>query len=193
MTAIRPRTLKTVTGAGGGPGVYDLALQALVLTIAVFSGHGPIWLIYLLAFALGCVFTVENPARLAFVVELVGGPLIPNAASLNILSLNAARLIGPAIAGLLISTVGTGWVFAINCLSFTAVLTALLTIRPRPLPGTVEPTSWVKAGREGLRYIVDQPGLLGVGLWLVRASRATSAPTQPVPVLAPAPPGAARP
>jgi MFS family permease len=138
------------------------ALQALILTIAVFSGHSPIWLIYLLAFGLGCVFTVENPARLAFVAELVGGPLIPNAAGLNILSLNAARLVGPAIAGLLISTLGTGWVFAINFLSFSAVLTALLTIRPRALPRTVERTSWIRAGREGLRYIVDRPGLLGV-------------------------------
>ena len=141
------------------------ALQALILTIAVFSGHGPIWLVYLLAFALGCVFTVENPARLAFVVELVGGPLIPNAASLNILSLNAARLVGPAIAGLLISVLGTGWVFAINFLSFGAVIAALLTIRARALPGRpaeAEQTSWVRAGREGLRYIVERPGLLGV-------------------------------
>ena len=138
------------------------ALQALILTIAVFSGHGPIWLVYLLAFALGCVFTVENPARLAFVVELVGGPLIPNAASLNILSLNAARLVGPAVAGLLISALGTGWVFAINFLSFGAVIAALLTIRPRALPRPAGQTSWVRAGREGLRYILDQPGLLGV-------------------------------
>ena len=138
------------------------ALQALILTIAVFSGHSPIWLVYLLAFALGCVFTVENPARLAFVVELVGGPLIPNAASLNILSLNAARLIGPAIAGLLISTLGTGWVFAINFASFGVVIAALLTIRPRALPRGAEHPTWIRAGREGLRYIVEQPGLLGV-------------------------------
>ena len=138
------------------------ALQALILTIAVFSGHSPIWLIYLLAFALGCVFTVENPARLALVAELVGGPLIPNASGLNILSLNAARLVGPAIAGLLIGTLGTGWVFAINFASFSAVLAALLTIHPRALPRTAEPTSWLRAGREGLRYIVDRPGLLGV-------------------------------
>ena len=138
------------------------ALQALILTIAVFSGRSPIWLVYLLAFALGCVFTVENPARLAFVVELVGGPLIPNAASLNILSLNAARLIGPAIAGLLISTLGTGWVFAINFASFGVVIAALLTIRPRALPRTAEHPTWIRAGREGLRYIVEQPGLLGV-------------------------------
>ena len=138
------------------------ALQALILTIAVLSGHGPIWLVYLLAFALGCVFTVENPARLAFVTELVGGPLIPNAAGLNILSLNVSRLVGPAIAGLLISTIGTGWVFAINTLSFAAVLTALLTIHPRALPRTVQQVSWIRAGREGLRYIVDRPGLLGV-------------------------------
>jgi MFS family permease len=138
------------------------ALQALILTVAVLSGHAPIRLVYLLAFALGCVFTVENPARLAFVTELVGGPLIPNAAGLNILSLNVSRLLGPAIAGLLIGTVGTGWVFAINALSFAAVLAALLTIHPRALPRTLRQVSWTRAGREGLRYILDRPGLLGV-------------------------------
>jgi MFS family permease len=90
------------------------ALQALVLAVAVLSGHAPLWLLYALAFCLGCVFTVENPARLSFVTELVGGRLIPNAAGLNILSLNVARLVGPALAGVLIGAVGTGWVFALN-------------------------------------------------------------------------------
>ena len=150
------RTLQVVTQS-----LY--ALQALILTVAVFSGHGPIWLVYLLAFGLGCVFTVENPARLAFVAELVGPPLIPHAAGLNILSLNAARLLGPAIAGLLISTFGTGWVFALNTASFAAVLAALLAIRPRALPRVAGPAvSWPRAAREGLRYILDRPSLFGV-------------------------------
>lgn len=89
------------------------AAQALLLTIMVLSGHAPLWLLYVLSFALGSVFTVENPARLSFVTELVGRALIPKAAGLNILSLNAARLIGPAIAGVLIDAIGAGWVFAV--------------------------------------------------------------------------------
>lgn len=109
------------------------AVQAVLLTVVVVTGHAPLWSVYLLSFALGCVFTVENPARLSFVTELVGGPLIPNAAGLNILSLNAARLIGPAIAGVLIGLIGAGGVFAVNAVSFVAVTVGLLTIRPRVL------------------------------------------------------------
>jgi MFS family permease len=139
------------------------AAQALVLAIAVLSGNAPLWLVYLLSFTLGCVFTVENPARLSFVAELVGGPLIPNAAGLNILSLNTAQLAGPAIAGLLIGAIGTGWVFALNFASFGVVIAGLLLIRPRVLSGHPDRrASWSRAGREGLRYILDRPGLLGV-------------------------------
>lgn len=138
------------------------AAQALILTVAVFSGHAPLWLVYALSFGLGCVFTVENPARLSFVTELVGRPLIPNAAGLNILSLTVARLVGPAVAGVLISTIGTGWVFAVNFVSFAAVLTGLLVIRPRPPAVPVAPTPWAGAGAAGLRYVTDRPELLGV-------------------------------
>jgi MFS family permease len=137
------------------------ALQALVLTIAVFAGLAHPWLVYLLAFTLGCVYTVENPARLSFVAEVVGPSLIPNAAGLNILSLNAGKLIGPALGGLLIATAGTGWVFALNCVSFSAVIAGLLAVRPRPRPNSVR-RGWSGAGREGLRYIGKRPELLGV-------------------------------
>lgn len=139
------------------------AVQALLLTVIVLCGHAPLWLLYVLSFALGCVFTVENPARLAFVTELVGRALIPKAAGLNILSLNAARLIGPAIAGVLIGAIGTGWVFALNAVSFTVVLAGLLAIRPRARR-TAGPTRppWTGAGAEGLRYVAARPELVGV-------------------------------
>ncbi|MHA6757650.1 MFS transporter [Streptacidiphilus sp. PAMC 29251] len=136
------------------------AVQALLLAVAVLSGHAPLWMVYLLSFALGCVFTVENPARLSFVTELVGGSLIPNAAGLNILSITAARLIGPAIAGVLIGVIGTGWVFAVNGLSFAAVLVGLLTIRPQPRPAPPVRTAWAGAGAEGLRYVAARPELV---------------------------------
>ncbi|MFK4272891.1 MFS transporter [Streptomyces milbemycinicus] len=139
------------------------AVQALLLSIMVLSGHAPLWLLYVLSFALGSVFTVENPARLSFVTDLVGRALIPKAAGLNILSLNAARLIGPAIAGVLIDAIGAGWVFAVNAASFTVVLAGLLSIRPRvrQKPGVPRP-SWTRAGAEGLRYVAARPELVGV-------------------------------
>ncbi|MFJ2647433.1 MFS transporter [Streptomyces sp. NPDC087420] len=138
------------------------AVQALLLTVTVLSGHAPLWWIYLLSFALGCVFTVENPARLSFVTELVGPSLIANAAGLNILSLNAARLIGPAIAGVLIAVIGTGWVFALNAVSFTVVTVGLLTIRPKAVRSPGERPPWAGAGAAGLRYVAARPELVGV-------------------------------
>jgi MFS family permease len=138
------------------------AAQALLLSVAVLSGSAPLWLIYLLCFMLGCVFTVENPARLSFVTELVGGALIPNAAGLNILSLNVARLVGPAITGVLISVIGSGWLFAMNAASFAIVLTGLLTIHPHGRPA--HRTPWAGAGTEGLRYVAARPQLLAVFL-----------------------------
>ncbi|GAA2010971.1 MFS transporter [Catenulispora yoronensis] len=138
------------------------AVQGVILSIAVFSGHAPLWLIYFLSFGLGCVFTVENPARLSFVTELVGSALIPNAAGLNILSLNVARLVGPAIAGMLIAAVGTGWVFAINTASFAVVIAGLAVIRPGPAATPRARTPWKGAGTAGLRYVAARPRLLAV-------------------------------
>ncbi|MDH6695624.1 MFS transporter [Streptomyces sp. MAA16] len=138
------------------------AAQATLLTVLVLAGHAPLWSVYLLSFGLGCVFTVENPARLSFVTELVGGHLIPNAAGLNILSLNASRLIGPAIAGVLIGVIGTGWVFAVNAVSFAVVIAGLLTIRPKKRPVPAERTPWAGAGAAGLRYVLGRPDLVAV-------------------------------
>ncbi|MGW0860133.1 MFS transporter, partial [Streptomyces sp. NPDC002690] len=150
------------------------AVQAVLLTVAVLSGHAPLWSVYLLSFGLGCVFAVENPARLSFVTELVGPSLIPNAAGLNILSLNAARLIGPAIAGVLIGLIGAGGVFAVNAVSFAAVTLGLLAIRartpasdapgvgPTDAPEPVKRARWAGAGAEGLRYVAARPELAGV-------------------------------
>jgi MFS family permease len=138
------------------------AVQASVLAVAVLTHHAPLGLLYGLSFGLGCVFTVENPARLSFVTELVGGPLIPNAAGLNILSLNVARLIGPAIAGVLIAAVGSGWVFAINAASFGIVIAGLASIHPTPAPQPAGRTPWTGAGRAGLRYVASRPELVAV-------------------------------
>jgi predicted MFS family arabinose efflux permease len=131
--------------------------------VTVLAGLAELWLILVLSFALGCVFMVENPARLSFVPELVGRDLIPNAAGLNILSLTVARLAGPAIAGVLIAVVGSGWVFVINAVSFSIVIAGLISIRPGPREDHARPrTPWTGAGRAGLRYVAGRPSLVAV-------------------------------
>jgi MFS family permease len=102
---------------------------ALALGILTLAGVVQLWHVYLLAFGLGCVTAFDAPARQTFVTELVPDTELPNAVALNSASFNAARMVGPASAGLLVAAVGTGWVFIINAASFVAVLVALGLIR----------------------------------------------------------------
>jgi MFS family permease len=88
-----------------------------------------LWQVYLFAFLLGCVAAFDAPARQTFVCELVGEAGLANAVGLNSASFNAARMIGPAIAGVLIAAVGSGWAFMINAATFVAVLAALMRMR----------------------------------------------------------------
>src|SRR6202035_4556434 len=103
-----------------------LALGLGVLTI---TGLVQLWHVYMFAFLLGCVTAFDSPARHTFVAELVGEADLSNAVALNSTSFNAARMIGPAIAGTLIASVGSGWVFLINAASFVAVLCSLALLR----------------------------------------------------------------
>lgn len=102
-------------------GVLAAGLGALVL-----SGHAQLWHVYLFALALGAVSAVDAPVRQTFVAELVPPDKLSNAVGLNSASFNAARLIGPGLAGLLIAAVGTGWVFLINAVSFGGTILALV-------------------------------------------------------------------
>ena len=138
------------------------AVQSIILAAAVLSGHASLSLLFVLSFSLGLVFMVENPARLSFVTDLVGPQLIPNAAGLNILSLNVARLVGAALAGLLLTWFGAGWVFAINSLSFIIMITALATIHPITTERVILP--WRGAGIDGLRYVAGRKDLVAVFL-----------------------------
>jgi len=88
-----------------------------------------LWGVYVFAFLLGCVTAFDSPARQTFACELVGEADLHNAVALDSTSFNAARMIGPAIAGILIATVGSGWVFLINAASFAAVLGSLGLLR----------------------------------------------------------------
>jgi len=134
--------------------VPALALWALVYTDSVTT-----WMVMALVFVRGAGLAVDNPTRQAFVIEMVGPDRVVNAVSLNSVLVHAARLVGPAIAGIVIATAGVGPCFAINAASFAAMLIALrrmdpeLLQRPRRVPR--EPG----ALRAALRYVARTPAL----------------------------------
>jgi MFS family permease len=136
-----------------------MGLLALGLGLLVVTGLVRLWHVYVFAFLLGCAAAFDSPARQTFVGELVEERDLPNAVGLNSMSFNAARMIGPAIAGGLIAGVGSGWVFLLNALSFLAVLISLSLLRLRsPKPGhraVRARGSFV----EGFRYVWGRPDL----------------------------------
>jgi len=102
-----------------------MALPALALLTLTVTGAIELWMLYLLIFARGAVNAIDNPARQAFLVELVGPERLVNAVSLGSALINGARTIGPALAGVLIATAGVEPCFALNALSFAAMIAAL--------------------------------------------------------------------
>ncbi len=136
-------------------GLTGLALAALTL-----SGHVEVWHVYATAFVGGLVTVVDNPARQTFVAEMVGPDQIRNAVSLNSANFQSARLVGPAVAGVLITAVGSGAAFLLNGLSFLAPIAGLLMMRTSELH-KVERTPRGKGQlREGLRYVAGRPELI---------------------------------
>ncbi|MFF9343421.1 MFS transporter [Streptomyces sp. NPDC014773] len=102
---------------------------ALVLAVLVVTGGVRLWHVYVFACGLGVVNSVEVPARMAFVGELVGSELLPNASALSAAYFNVARVVGPALSGLLISVAGVGWVMMLNAASYAATVVALRLMR----------------------------------------------------------------
>lgn len=150
------RRLLMATQAGMG-------LLALGLGILSISGWIRLWQVYLFAGLLGCVSAFDGPARHAFVSELASEQHLSNAVALNSLSFNAARLIGPAIAGLMIAAIGTGWVFLLNGASFVAVLFSLGHLRVHELFRKERSRNGDNGGFvEGLRYVGRRPDLLAI-------------------------------
>ncbi len=132
---------------------------ALILGVLALTGVVEIWQVYALAFALGLVSVVDNPARQTFAVEMVGRADMPNAIALNSAIFNLARILGPAVAGLVISAVGTPLAFIVNAASYGAVLIGLGLMRPSEL-NPVQPTPRAKGQvREGLAYVKARPSL----------------------------------
>ncbi|GGJ31483.1 MFS transporter [Streptomyces brasiliensis] len=138
----------------------SMAVTGLVLAALTLTGHVHVWHVYVAAFAVGLATVVDNPARQSFVSEMVGPEQLQNAVSLNSANFQSARLIGPAVAGVLITGVGTGWAFLFNGLSFVAPIAGLLLMRARELH-VVERTPRGKGQlREGLRYVAGRPELI---------------------------------
>jgi MFS family permease len=106
------------------------ALQAFALAAITLSGKVQLWHVYVLAFLLGLFTTFETPARQAFVSDLVPREDIQSAVALNSSVFNAARIVGPAIGGIVLATWGAGWAFALNAVSYLAVLAALAMLDP---------------------------------------------------------------
>jgi MFS family permease len=136
-----------------------MGLLALSLGTLTVTGVVQLWQVYIFALLLGCVTAFDTPARQTFVSELVPREYLSNAVALNSTSFNAARFVGPAVAGLLIASVGTGWVFLINGLSFAAVLTSLTFLRRNDLIPVVRPPRLPTDFIDGFRYVWHRPDL----------------------------------
>jgi MFS family permease len=139
-----------------------LGLLALGLGLVTVTGVVTLWQVYVFAFLLGCVSAFDAPVRQVFVNDLVGDGYLANAVSLNSTSFNAARMIGPAVAGLLIAAVGCGWVFLINAASFAGVLASLMLLRVDQLHGGGHKPRKAGGIAEGFRYVWRRPDLMAV-------------------------------
>lgn len=140
-----------------------LALLGVTIGVLLLTGIMTLPLMFVFAGTLGTITAFDNPARQAFVSDLVAHENMSNAVALNAASFNTARLIGPALAGLLIVAVGTGWVFLINAGTFVVMIIALLFIRVRELTPRA-PLGKDNRLSEGFRYVAGRPDLLMVFL-----------------------------
>jgi MFS family permease len=137
-----------------------LALVALLLGALTLTGAVQYWHVLVLALVLGLVSAVDAPVRQSFVVEMVGKDDLANAVGINSTIFNAGRILGPAVAGVMISAVGTGWAFLVNAASSVAVLSALAAMRTSELHPS-PPLSRARGQlREGFRYVRGRADLM---------------------------------
>ncbi len=137
-------------------------LLALGLGLLTLLGAVQLWHVYGFALLLGCVSAFDAPARQAFVSDLVNDADLVNAVALNSASFNAARMIGPAVAGMLIAGVGEGWLFVINAGSYAAVLVSLSRLRQKELHTESRPERTRGSLLAGFRYVWQRPDLIAV-------------------------------
>jgi MFS family permease len=138
---------------------FCAGMLALGLGLLVVTGQARLWIVDVFAFLLGCVSAFDAPVRQTFVAELVDEENLGNAVALNSTSFNAGRLLGPAAAGVLIATVGSGMVFLINGATYAAVLLSLCMMRRDEFRLTDR--SGARGGMgDGWRYVMGRPDLI---------------------------------
>jgi len=137
-----------------------LALCAAALGVLAVTGVATTAHVYAIAFAFGLGTAFDNPARQSFVSEVAGRDNLPNAIGLNSATFHAARIVGPALAGLVIAAVGSGWAILANAVSYLAFIGALLILDSRLLRITPPTPRAKRQIREGLAYILSQPSML---------------------------------
>jgi MFS family permease len=149
--ALDRRKLMLITQSG-------MTLTAVALAFITFRGLDALWLIYLLT-ALSAAFTAfDNPARQSLVPNLVPRAHLPNAISLMTIMFQTASVLGPTLAGIAIASLGVGWVYALNAVSFLAVISALLLMRGVPERAQSEKSEIsLRAALEGLRFVFSAP------------------------------------
>jgi MFS family permease len=143
-----------------------MGVLALALGVLTIAGVVRLWHVYLFALLSGSAAAVDAPVRQTFVSEMVGDADLANAVALNATSFNAAQMIGPAVAGLLIARVGIGWAFVLNGLSFAAVVLSMAFFRVPELQLRVRAHRANSGFREGLRYVWRRPDLRAILIML---------------------------
>lgn len=149
------RTLLILTQTGA-------MLLAFIFAALTFTGMVKEWHVIVLAASLGVVNAFDGPSRQAFVVEMVGFEDLSNAIALNSMMINSARVIGPALGGLLLATVGVAWCFTINGISFLAVILGLWLMTIPPRPEINQDSSPGQQLVSGLQYIIRHRNMLGL-------------------------------
>ena len=141
-------------------------LLAFILALLVITGTVQLWQVYVLSFLLGCVTAVDFPAQQAFIGDLTGMSVVRKAVVLNAMIVQIARMVGPALAGIIIGSVGLGLAFTLNGLSFVAVLISLIIVRAQQAKLSRQ-GGQLSAVFEGLQFIRRQPRVQDIILFAV--------------------------
>lgn len=145
----------------------SMLLLAIILTVLTLSHHIEAWMIFLLAAAAGTANAVDNPTRQTFMLELVGRERLANAVTMTSVLVNLTRVIGPAIAGIFLTTVGAGYCFLFNALSYLPVLVCLALMRSSEMHLAERAVRAKGQLRDGFRYVWHTPLLRNILLMMV--------------------------
>jgi MFS family permease len=137
-----------------------LAACALVLGVLNVTGAVALWQVYVICFVSGCFSAMESTVRQSFVMDIVGRKQLTNAVAINSMTFNLARIVGPALAGVMITWVGTGWVFLITVIAFGGVISGLIAMDPKRLYPVTKVARERGQLAEAIRYVRGQPTIL---------------------------------